>query len=101
MRNSDDQNKEREQKTKGYGIALKQTRIKTNTYNFGKIPFLVAEGTDGAGLEPTLDAIEVKDVTAIPKSNGQAIVVGRTGIGLILDGGFVERIAANGALIVV
>ena len=31
--------------------------IARNTFNFGKVPFLVAEWTYGSCFEPTLDAI--------------------------------------------
>jgi len=40
----------------------------------------------------------MKDVPAVAKGNAEAIVVGRGRIGLVLNGRFVERVAANGAL---
>ena len=66
--------------------------------HLGKVPFLVAERTDGTGLQPALDAIQVKDVSTIAEGNAESIVVGGRRIGLVFDGGFVEGIAANGAL---
>lgn len=36
-------------------------------------------------------------VTTIPECDGEAIIVGRGWIGLVFDGGFVERITADGA----
>ena len=50
----------------------------------------------GAAL-PALDAVEMEDVAAIAEGNGQTIVVGRGRVGLILDGGLVEGVAADGA----
>lgn len=46
-----------------------QLSVSWNTLNFGKVPFLVAQGTDAASLEPALDAVQVKHVTAVTKSN--------------------------------
>jgi hypothetical protein len=40
----------------------------------------------------------VKYVSTVAKGNAQAIVVGWRGVGLVLNRGFIERIAANGAL---
>ena len=75
-----------------------QLSISRDALNLGKVPFLVAERTDGSCFQPTLDAIQVKDVSAISKGNGETVVVGWTGIGLILDRRLVEGVAANGAL---
>ena len=72
--------------------------ISRNTFNLGKVPFLVTERTDTTSLEPTLDAVQVKDVATIAKRNAQTIVIGRRRIGLILDTGLVERVSTNGAL---
>ena len=76
-----------------------QLSVSRDAFNLGKVPLLVAEGTDRPRLEPALDAIQVKDVTAIAKGNAQPVVIGRRRIRLVLDRGFVERIAANGALL--
>jgi len=37
----------------------------------------------------------MKDVTAISKRNGQAIIIRRRWIGLIFNGGFIQRISTN------
>ena len=66
--------------------------------NFGKVPLLVAERTDGTRLEPALDAVQMKDVAAIAKGDRQAVLVGGRRIGLVFNARFIERIAANGAL---
>ena len=39
----------------------------------------------------------MEDVAAIAEGNGQTIVVGRGRVGLVLDGGLVEGVAADGA----
>lgn len=75
-----------------------QLPIPRNSFNFGKVPFLVAKRTHGSSLEPTLDAIQMKDMTTISKGNTQTIVVGWRGIGLIFNRRFVQGITANGAL---
>ena len=75
-----------------------QLSIPRNSFNFGKIPFLVAKRTHGSSLEPTLDAIQMKDVTTISKGNTQTIVVRWRWIGLIFNRRFVQGITANGAL---
>lgn len=41
----------------------------------------------------------MKDMSTISKGNRKTIVVRGTGVGLIFNGGFVERVAANGASI--
>jgi hypothetical protein len=79
-------------------LVFSNLSIAGDAFNFGKVPFLVAEWTDGACFQPALDAIQVKDVAAISKRNGETIVVGRRRIGLILNARFVERISTNGAL---
>lgn len=81
-----------------YDFLDSQLSVSRNSFNFGKVPFLVTERTNGTSFEPTLDAIQVEDVSAVSKSDAQSVVVGGTGIGLILNGGFVERIATNSAL---
>lgn len=59
--------------------------ISWNSFNFGKVPFLVAKWTYGARLEPTLNTIQMKDVTAVAKRNGQAVIIRRTRIRLIFN----------------
>jgi len=71
--------------------------ILINTH-FCEIPFFVAERTHGTRFQPALDAVQVKDMPAVPKRDAETIVVGRGGIGLVLDRRLVEGIAANGAL---
>lgn len=39
----------------------------------------------------------MKNMAAVTKRDGKAIVVRGAGIGLVFDGGFIERIAADGA----
>mmetsp|Transcript_2048 Transcript_2048/g.4642 ORF Transcript_2048/g.4642 Transcript_2048/m.4642 type:complete len:93 (-) Transcript_2048:348-626(-) len=46
-----------------------QLTIPWNSFNLCKVPFLVAQRTNTSCLQPTLDAIQVKDVTAISKGN--------------------------------
>jgi hypothetical protein len=75
-----------------------QLSISRNALNLGKIPLLVAERTHTPRLEPPLNAVQVKHVSTVAKGNAQAIVIGRGGIGLVLNRGFIERIATNGAL---
>ena len=72
--------------------------VARDALDLGKVPLLVAKGADRPGPEPALDAVEMEDVAAIAEGNGQAIVIGRGWVGLILDGGLVERVATNGAL---
>ena len=75
-----------------------QLTVAGNALNFGKVPFLIAERTDGARLEPALDAVQVEDVSAVSKGNRQAVVVRRRRVGLVLNARFVQGISTNGAL---
>ena len=72
--------------------------IPRNPLNLGKVPFLVTERTYTAGLEPTLDTIQVKDVSTSTKGNRQTIVVGRGWVGLVFNRWLVQTIPANGTL---
>lgn len=72
--------------------------VPRDALDLGKVPLLVAQGTDGARLEPSLDAIEVEDVSAVPERDAEAVVVGGARVGLVLDRRLVEGVAANGAL---
>ena len=40
----------------------------------------------------------MKDVSTIAKGDAQSAVVGRTGIGLVFNGGFVQGVATNRTL---
>ena len=71
--------------------------VARDALDLGKVPLLVAKGADRPGPEPALDAVEMEDVAAIAEGNGQTIVIGRGWVGLILDGGLVEGVAADGA----
>ena len=71
--------------------------VPLDALDLGKVPLLVAKGADRPGPEPALDAVEMEDVAAIAEGNGQTIVIGRGWVGLILDGGLVEGVAADGA----
>ena len=75
-----------------------QLSVSGDAFDLRKVPLLVAKRTNRPSLEPALDAIEVKDVTTVSKGNRKAIVVGGRRVGLVLDRGFVEGVAANGAL---
>jgi hypothetical protein len=63
-----------------------------------QVPLLVAKRTDTAGFEPTLDAVQMKHVSAVTKGNAQTIVVRGRWIGLVFNRGFIEGISTNGAL---
>ena len=75
-----------------------QLSIARNSFNLGKVPLFVTKWTYWPCLEPTLNAIKMKDVTTISKSNWQSIVIGWRRVGLIFDRRFVEWITANSAL---
>lgn len=49
---------------------LKSLTVAGNAFDFGKIPLFVAQRTNTSGFQPTLDTIEMKDVTAVSKGNG-------------------------------
>jgi hypothetical protein len=72
--------------------------VARNAFDFGKIPFLVAQRTHTAGFQPALDTIQMKHVATIAKSNRQSIIVRVRGIGLVFNRWFVQGIATNGAL---
>ena len=61
------------------------------------LPLSVAQGADGACLEPARDAIKVEDVPAAAPRNRVARIVGEARIGLGLNGGFVQLVTADGA----
>ena len=56
-----------------------------NPFNFCEFPFFITKGTDGAGFQPALDAIQVEDVAAAAKRDGEAIFIIRGRIRLIFD----------------
>lgn len=47
-----------------------QLSVSGDSFNFGKVPFLITEWTYAPRFQPTLDAIKMKDVTTISKGNG-------------------------------
>ena len=75
-----------------------QLTVSGDPFNLGKVPFLVAKGTDTAGFEPSLDAIEMENVSTITKGNAQSIVVGGGWVCLVFNRWFVQTVATNGAL---
>ena len=79
-------------------IPLQGDLVPRDALDLGEVPLLVAEGTDGPGPEPPLDAVQVEDVAAVPERDGEAVVVGGAGVGLVLDGGLVQGVPADGAL---
>ena len=76
-----------------------QGAVPRNPFYFGKIPLFITKRTHGARFEPSLNTIQMKDVAAISKGNAESIVVGGRWIGLVLNGRFVETVAANGTRI--
>ena len=82
-----------------YSILNTQLSIARNTFNFGKVPFLVAERTYRSCFEPSLNTIQMKDVTTIAKGDAETIVIGRWGISLIFNGWLIQGVTTNGALV--
>jgi hypothetical protein len=77
---------------------VKEKTTKEHGTDLCEIPLLVAKRTDTSRLEPTLDAIQMKNVSTVTKGNAQAIVVRGRGISLVFNRGLVEGISTNGAL---
>jgi hypothetical protein len=75
-----------------------QLAVSRNAFDFGEVPFFVAEWANASGLQPTLDTVQMKHMTTVSEGNGQAVVIGWRRVGLILDGRLIERVAANSAL---
>ena len=65
--------------------------------DLGELPLLVAERAVGARAQPLGDAVQVEDVAAGAPGDAQALLGGAGGVGLVLDGGLVEGVAADGA----
>jgi hypothetical protein len=66
--------------------------------DLGELPLFVAERARAPGLEPALDAVEVEDVAAHAPRDAEAGVVRiARGVGLVLDAGLVQVVAADGA----
>lgn len=74
-----------------------QLSISRNALNLCKIPFLIAQGADGSSFQPSLDAVQMKNMTTISKRDGKSVIIGRRRICLIFNARFVERISTNGA----
>lgn len=72
--------------------------VSRDSLNFGKVPFLITQWTNGTRLQPPLDTIQMEYMSTIPKGDAQSIVVGRCWIGLIFDAGFIQWITTYGAL---
>lgn len=56
---------------------LSHSSIAWNSFDFREIPLLVAQRTHTAGLQPTLDAIQMEHMTAVSKSYAQSIFIVR------------------------
>ena len=84
-------------------LNIEKTRRRIlSTWDFlylGVVPFLVTEGTHAPGLHPALDAVEMEDVSAGSEGDRESVFVVRGGRGLVLDGGLVEGVAADGAAV--
>ena len=61
-----------------------------NALDLGKVPLLVAKRTNTTRLQPSLDAIEMEDMAAVSKGNGQSVIVRRRRVRLVLDRGLIE-----------
>lgn len=46
-----------------------QLSIARNAFDLGKIPFFIAQRTHRPGLQPALNAIQMKHMAAVPKGN--------------------------------
>ncbi len=69
-----------------------------NLFNLGEFPLLVAQGAGRARLEPSLDAVEVKDVTTATPGNAQTRVLRVTiGVGLVFNAWLIQVVSADGA----
>lgn len=75
-----------------------QLSISRNTFNLSKVPLLVAKRTHRSSFQPTLNAIQMKDMTTVSKGNRKSIVVRRRWIRLIFNRRFIQRVSANSAL---
>ena len=64
--------------------------------NLAELPLFVTKRAHRSGLEPSLNAVEMEDVPAGAKGDGQAILRVRRRVGLVFNRRLVERIAANG-----
>ena len=64
-----------------------------------EVPLFIVEGADGAGLDPTRDAVEVEGVVAhAPRSRALFVGVGHL-VGLALDARLVDVVLADGAVL--
>ena len=54
-----------------------QLSVPRDALNLSEIPFLIAQGADGSSFQPSLDAVQMKDVATISKGDGKAIIIGR------------------------
>lgn len=75
-----------------------QLAVARNAFNLGKVPLLVTERTDASRLKPTLNTIEMENMSAIPKCNRQPIIIRGRRICLIFDRWFIERVTADSTL---
>lgn len=78
---------------------LHPNAIARNAFNLRKVPFLIAQRAHTPRLQPPLDTIQMEYMSAISKCNAKSIVIGRAGIGLIFNGGFVDGIATDGTML--
>jgi len=71
-----------------------------NHLDLGEFPFLVTKGAGASCLEPSLNAVQVEDVTTVAPGNRQPWVIWVPGrISLILDARLVKIVAADRACI--
>lgn len=63
-----------------------------------EVPLLVAQRACTSSLKPALNAVQVEHVSAVPPSDAQTgVVLVACGIGLVLDAGLVQVVAADRA----
>jgi len=66
-------------------------------FDLGKLPLLVAQRAVRARAQPLGDAIQVEHVPAVAPRDGQPLLRGVRGVGLVLDGRLVQGVSANRA----
>ena len=55
-----------------------------------------AERAVASSAKPFRDAVEVEDVSTVPPRDAQTVLARRRGVGLVLDAGLVQAVAADG-----
>ena len=87
------------QQTSPLTTVLHANPIPRNPLNFGKVPLLITKRTNRPRPQPPLNTIQVKNVSTISKGNAQPIIIRGRRVGLVFDGGFVERVSADGTVL--